>query len=157
MEAGVVLLTLGLVLLTGSAFAAFVWAARDGQFEDLERGARVIFEEDEGGDFSSDGHGGQGGGREGAGKGEKGKRGSGKPGGSNESFSPEGHGGRGGGRGDAGKEEGRKRETRRTGNSHGGFARPRAGEAGGGFFFRKLRDVRLNLPVPSRLEGDGRA
>jgi cbb3-type cytochrome oxidase maturation protein len=47
MEAGVVLLILGLGLLSGSAVLAFAWAARDGQLEDLEGGARVIFEEGE--------------------------------------------------------------------------------------------------------------
>jgi cbb3-type cytochrome oxidase maturation protein len=46
MEAGVVLLIVGLGLLSGSALLAFAWAARDGQLEDLESGARVIFEEE---------------------------------------------------------------------------------------------------------------
>lgn len=41
------LLILGLGLLSGSALLAFSWAARDGQLDDLESGARVIFEEDE--------------------------------------------------------------------------------------------------------------
>ena len=33
MEAGVILLMLGLVLLSGSALAAFFWAVGDGQLE----------------------------------------------------------------------------------------------------------------------------
>ncbi len=47
MEAGVILLILGLVLLSGSALLAVSWAARDGQFERLEAGAEVIFAEGE--------------------------------------------------------------------------------------------------------------
>jgi cbb3-type cytochrome oxidase maturation protein len=47
MEAGVVLLVLGLLLLSGSALAAFCWAARDGQFENLEEAPRIIFDHDE--------------------------------------------------------------------------------------------------------------
>lgn len=37
----------GLLFLTGGALFFFHWAARDGQFSDLERGARVIFDESE--------------------------------------------------------------------------------------------------------------
>ena len=41
-----VLIPLGLLLLA-LAIAAFVWAVRHGQFEDLEgEGARILFEED---------------------------------------------------------------------------------------------------------------
>lgn len=47
MDAGVVLLIFGFVFLSGSAFTAFAWAARNGQLEDLERGAASIFDEDE--------------------------------------------------------------------------------------------------------------
>jgi len=47
MEAAIILLAVGLVLLGGSAFAAFAWAARDGQFERLESSAEVIFDESE--------------------------------------------------------------------------------------------------------------
>ena len=47
MEAGVILLVLGLVLLSGSALAAFCWAARDGQLENLENASAVIFDESE--------------------------------------------------------------------------------------------------------------
>lgn len=40
-----VLIPLGVVLL-GLAIAFFVWAVRDGQFEDLEgEGARILFED----------------------------------------------------------------------------------------------------------------
>jgi cbb3-type cytochrome oxidase maturation protein len=44
MEAGAILLILGLVLLSGSALAAFAWAARNGQMEDLGRAPEVIFD-----------------------------------------------------------------------------------------------------------------
>jgi cbb3-type cytochrome oxidase maturation protein len=47
MDAGVVLLVLGLVLLSGSALAAFCWAARTGQFENLDEAPEVIFDESE--------------------------------------------------------------------------------------------------------------
>lgn len=47
MDAGVVLLGLGLVLLSGSALAAFCWAARTGQFENLDEAPEVIFDESE--------------------------------------------------------------------------------------------------------------
>jgi hypothetical protein len=61
MEAGVILLILGLGLLTGSAVLAFSWAARDGQLEELESGARVIFEDGELGEGENAGsHGGRG-------------------------------------------------------------------------------------------------
>lgn len=54
MEAGVILLILGLGLLSGSALLAFSWAARDGQLEDLEAGARVIFDAGELADFDAE-------------------------------------------------------------------------------------------------------
>lgn len=44
MEVGAVLLVLGLGLLGGSALAAFFWAARDGQFENLDTAPEVIFD-----------------------------------------------------------------------------------------------------------------
>jgi len=44
MTAGLVLLLLGLLLLSGSAFAAFCWAVGDGQLEHLERAPEVIFD-----------------------------------------------------------------------------------------------------------------
>lgn len=47
MEAGVILLVLGLGLLTGSALVAFSWAARSGQFDRLDRAAEVIFDAEE--------------------------------------------------------------------------------------------------------------
>jgi cbb3-type cytochrome oxidase maturation protein len=47
MEAGVILLLLGLVLLSGSALAAFFWAAGDGQLENLEQAPEVIFDASE--------------------------------------------------------------------------------------------------------------
>lgn len=47
MEAGVILLVLGLALLSGSALAAFAWAARDGQFDEIERASEVIFDDAE--------------------------------------------------------------------------------------------------------------
>jgi|GEM_PF-3956750 len=56
MEAGIVLIILGLGLLSGSALLAFSWAARDGQLDDLENGARVIFEAEE---INHQGHGGE--------------------------------------------------------------------------------------------------
>ncbi|MCX7869443.1 MAG: cbb3-type cytochrome oxidase assembly protein CcoS [Terrimicrobiaceae bacterium] len=37
----------GLVFLTGSAILAFAWAARSGQFRELEKAAEVIFDEEE--------------------------------------------------------------------------------------------------------------
>jgi cbb3-type cytochrome oxidase maturation protein len=54
MEAGVVLLVLGVVLFAGSALAAFCWAAKDGQFENLEAAPGVIFDEPEPGDCFPD-------------------------------------------------------------------------------------------------------
>ena len=47
MEAGVILLVLGVVLFAGSALAAFCWAARDGQLENLETAPETIFDESE--------------------------------------------------------------------------------------------------------------
>ena len=44
METGAILLVLGLGLLGGSALAAFFWAARDGQFENLDAAPEVIFD-----------------------------------------------------------------------------------------------------------------
>jgi cbb3-type cytochrome oxidase maturation protein len=46
-EAGAVLLGLGVVLFAGSALAAFCWAARDGQFENLDAAPGVIFDDAE--------------------------------------------------------------------------------------------------------------
>lgn len=37
----------GMIFLTGSALMAFAWAARTGQFRDLEKAAEVIFDADE--------------------------------------------------------------------------------------------------------------
>lgn len=54
MEAGVVLLVLGVVLFAGSALAAFGWAARDGQFENLDEAPAVILDEPEPGDCFPD-------------------------------------------------------------------------------------------------------
>lgn len=47
MAAGVILLLLGLLLLSGSALAAFFWAVGDGQLEDLEKAPETIFDESE--------------------------------------------------------------------------------------------------------------
>ena len=47
MEVGVILLLFGLVLLSGSALAAFFWAVGDGQLEDLETAPEVIFDASE--------------------------------------------------------------------------------------------------------------
>ncbi len=47
MEAGIVLLALGVGLLGGSALGAFFWAAREGQFENLREAPEVIFDEGE--------------------------------------------------------------------------------------------------------------
>lgn len=41
------LLAAGLVLFGGTTVAAFYWAARNGQFRNLEEGSRSIFGEDE--------------------------------------------------------------------------------------------------------------
>lgn len=41
------LLAAGLVLFGGATVAAFYWAARNGQFRNLDEGARSIFGEDE--------------------------------------------------------------------------------------------------------------
>lgn len=46
-DAGGLLLAFGLVFLSGSAFVAFAWAARDGQLEELDRGAESIFDADD--------------------------------------------------------------------------------------------------------------
>jgi cbb3-type cytochrome oxidase maturation protein len=67
MEAGVILLILGLGLLGGSAVLACSWAARDGQFEDLESAARVIFDAEELAEYDAaaeNSRGGHGGGEE---------------------------------------------------------------------------------------------
>jgi len=37
----------GILFLTGSAVLAFAWAARTGQFSNLEKAAEVIFDSDE--------------------------------------------------------------------------------------------------------------
>jgi cbb3-type cytochrome oxidase maturation protein len=37
----------GIVFLSGSAILAFYWAVKTGQFRHLEKGATVIFDEDE--------------------------------------------------------------------------------------------------------------
>lgn len=37
----------GLVFLSGSALIAFYWAAKTGQFQNIQRGAEVIFDEEE--------------------------------------------------------------------------------------------------------------
>lgn len=42
MDTGILLLLAGLLLLSGSAFAAFCWAAREGQFADLQKSAGEI-------------------------------------------------------------------------------------------------------------------
>ncbi len=42
-----ILLAAGLVLFGGSTVAAFYWAARTGQFRNLEEGSKVIFDADE--------------------------------------------------------------------------------------------------------------
>ena len=47
MDTGILLLIAGLFLLSGSALAAFAWAARDGQFEGLDVASSVIFDADE--------------------------------------------------------------------------------------------------------------
>ena len=54
MEVGVILLVVGLVLLSGSALAAFFWAAGDGQLENLDRAPEVIFDGTEPGDCFPD-------------------------------------------------------------------------------------------------------
>ena len=41
------LLAAGLVFFGGTTLAAFYWAARTGQFRELEAGSRVIFDDDE--------------------------------------------------------------------------------------------------------------
>jgi len=47
METGIILLAVGFFLLGGSALAAFFWAVRDGQLQDLPAGSRVIFDDQE--------------------------------------------------------------------------------------------------------------
>lgn len=42
-----ILLAAGLVFFGGSTLAAFYWAAKEGQFRNLEEGSRSIFDEDE--------------------------------------------------------------------------------------------------------------
>ncbi len=41
------LLAAGLVFFGGTTLAAFYWAARTGQFRNLDAGSRVIFDDDE--------------------------------------------------------------------------------------------------------------
>jgi len=47
MTAGALLLIGGLVFLSGTALAAFYWAVKDGQLNNLPEGARSIFDDDE--------------------------------------------------------------------------------------------------------------
>jgi cbb3-type cytochrome oxidase maturation protein len=42
-----ILLAAGLVFFGGTTLAAFYWAAKTGQFRNLEAGAKSIFDEDE--------------------------------------------------------------------------------------------------------------
>ncbi len=42
-----ILLGAGLLVFGGTTIAAFYWAARTGQFRNLEEGAKVIFDDDE--------------------------------------------------------------------------------------------------------------
>lgn len=42
-----ILLAAGLVFFGGTTLVAFYWAARTGQFRNLEAGSKVIFDEDE--------------------------------------------------------------------------------------------------------------
>ena len=42
-----ILLVAGLIFFGGSTLAAFYWAAKEGQFRNLEEGSRSIFDEDE--------------------------------------------------------------------------------------------------------------
>lgn len=42
-----VLLAAGLVFFGGTTVAAFYWAARNGQFRNLEAGSKTIFDDDE--------------------------------------------------------------------------------------------------------------
>ena len=42
-----ILLGAGLVFFGGTTLAAFYWAARTGQFRNLEDGSKVIFDDDE--------------------------------------------------------------------------------------------------------------
>lgn len=43
----IILLAVGLVFFGGSTLVAFYWAARSGQFRNLEDGAKSIFDRDE--------------------------------------------------------------------------------------------------------------
>jgi len=47
MIAGYLLLIGGLIFLSGSALAAFYWAVKDGQLENLPEASLVIFDDDE--------------------------------------------------------------------------------------------------------------
>lgn len=47
MTAGILLLTGGIIFLSGSALLAFFWAVKDGQLENLPEAAASIFDEDE--------------------------------------------------------------------------------------------------------------
>jgi len=47
MEVGIILLAVGFLLLGGSALGTLNWAARDGQLQNLSKGAKVIFDEEE--------------------------------------------------------------------------------------------------------------
>ncbi|MFZ9931597.1 MAG: cbb3-type cytochrome oxidase assembly protein CcoS [Chthoniobacterales bacterium] len=42
-----ILLVAGLIFFGGSTLAAFYWAAKEGQFRNLEAGSRSIFDDDE--------------------------------------------------------------------------------------------------------------
>ena len=47
MTAGILLLTAGLVFLSGSALLAFYWSLKNGQLNNLSSAAATIFDEDE--------------------------------------------------------------------------------------------------------------
>ncbi len=47
MNAGLLLLLMGLVLVSGSALWAFWWAVRSGQLNNLPEAAKTIFDDDE--------------------------------------------------------------------------------------------------------------
>ena len=42
-----ILLAAGLIIFGGTTLAAFYWAAKTGQFRNLEAGSKTIFDEDE--------------------------------------------------------------------------------------------------------------
>lgn len=47
MEIGIILLAVGFFLLGGSALAAFFWAVRDGQLQNLDVAPTIIFDDGE--------------------------------------------------------------------------------------------------------------